>query len=186
MGSKLQPLAVSLALLAAAPGAARELGNHDIPETAQVGGRALVLNGAGFRQKLFFRIYVCALYLEERSKDPAAILAGDRAWQVTMHFMRNISHHQVLDAFTEAFEHNSPGQIPMLHDDLEKFHAVMEDLRRGQDLSITYEPGVGTTLHAPSGATATVPGKAFADAMLRTWLGDRPSDEDLKARMLGR
>jgi hypothetical protein len=186
MGPSVRFLAASLALLAALPAPARDLGGHDIPDTAQVGGRTLVLNGAGIRRKLFFQIYVCALYLEERSSDPAAILAVDRAWQVTMHFMRNISHHKVLESFTEAFEQNSPGQVTALGADLEKFHAVLEDLRQGQDLSISYVAGVGTTLRAPSGASATVPGKNFADAMLRTWLGDNPSDEALKAQMLGR
>ncbi len=180
------PALTLAAAASAAPAAGLELAGHEIPETAEVGGRPLVLNGAGVRQKLLFRIYVCALYLEERSADPAAILSADRAWQVVMHFTRNITHHQVLDAFTEAFEHNSPGQMRALHDDLERFHGVLEDLRQGQDLTIHYLPGSGTTLRAPSGASATVPGKPFADAMLRTWLGERPSDEGLKARLLGR
>lgn len=179
-------LAALLSLAAAPAAPARELAGHEIPETAEVGGRTLLLNGAGIRQKFLFRIYVCALYLEERSGEAAAVLAVDRAWQVTMHFTRNISHHQVLDAFTEAFEKNSPGRTRELHDDLERLHAVLEDLRQGQDLSIAYLPGAGTTLRAPSGASATVPGKTFADAMLRTWLGERPSDEELKARLLGR
>jgi len=183
---RLRPLAAALILAAAPMAPARELAGHDIPEVADVGGRRLRLNGAGVRQKLIFRIYVCALYLEEPSDAAAAILASDRAWQVTMHFTRNVSHHQVLDAFTEAFELNSPGQIRVLHDDLERFHAVLEDLRAGQDLIVEYVPGTGTTLRAPSGASATVAGKRFADAMLRTWLGERPSDEGLKARLLGR
>jgi len=174
------------ALLAGEPAAARELGRHDIPETAQVGERTLALNGAGIRTKFFFQVYVCALYLEQRSGDAAALLAADRPWQVTMHFMRNVTHHQVLEAFTEAFEHNSPGQTAALHDGLEKFHAVLEDLLQGQDLTLRYLPGRGITLESPSGASATVAGKPFADAILRTWLGDHPSDESLKERLLGR
>jgi hypothetical protein len=177
-------LAASL-LWPAPPARGLELGHHDIPATARVGERTLVLNGAGIRRKFFVHVYVCALYLEEPSTDAAAILAADRAWQVTMHFMRNITHHQVLESFTDAFEHNSPGQTRALHDDLERFHAVLEDVRQGQDLTIHYQPGVGTTLLAPSGARATVPGRPFAEAMLRTWLGEHPSDESLKEKMLG-
>ncbi len=182
--SSLVALSAVLFMLPARLGA-MDLGGHEIPHTVEVGDKRLSLNGAGIRQKLFFRVYVCALYLEERSHDAAAILAADRAWMVTMHFMRNVGHHQVLEAFTDAFEHNSPGQVRVLRDDLEKFHAIMEDLRNGQDLSISYVPGLGTTLHAPSGAVATVAGKPFADALLRTWLGDHPSDSALKAKLLG-
>ena len=172
-------------LLGPTAGRALEVGGHEIAAEVELAGRRLSLNGAGIRQKFVFKVYVAALYLERRASDPRLILASDGSWQLTMHFMRNVGHHQVLDAFTDAFEHNSPGQVHVLRDDLEKFHAIMEDLRNGQDLSISYVPGVGTTLHAPSGAVATVAGKTFADALLRTWLGEHPSDRALKMKLLG-
>jgi hypothetical protein len=158
---------------------------EELPEAASVGDRPLLLNGAGVRRKLLFRVYVCALYLEERSTDPGAILASRRAWKVTMRFLRDVKHHQILEAFTEAFEHNSPGQLPALTGDLEKFHAVLHDLREGELLVVSYLPGTGTTLQAPDGSRATVAGQPFADALLRTWIGDQPSDQALKARLLG-
>jgi hypothetical protein len=180
-------LAAVLVLLTASPSPPRELGGHELPDTARVGDRTLVLNGAGIRKKLFFfPVYVCALYLEERSLDPASVLDADRAWQVTLHFMRSVGHHQVLDVFHEAFQQESPGQVAPLNQELERFHAVMEDVKQGQDLTISYLPGVGTTLRAPTGSWATVPGKGFADAVLRTWLGRRPADPELKERILGR
>jgi hypothetical protein len=181
----MHPLAAAIALLAALPAGALPVGGQELPETAEVGGRRLQLNGAGVRHKFLFRVYVCALYLEELSSDPAAILASNRAWEVTMHFLRDVKHHQLLEAFTEAFEHNSPGQLPALSADLEKFHAVLQDLREGEDLVVSYHPVTGTTLRAPRGGLATVPGKAFADALLRTWIGEQPSDRSLKSRLLG-
>ena len=183
----MRPLAAALILLATAPSPPRELGGHEIAETVQVGDRTLVLNGAGIRKKLFFfPVYVCALYLEGRSGDPVAVLDADRPWQVTLHFMRNVGHHQILDVFHEAFQQESPGQAAPLSQELEKFHAVMEDVKQGQDLTISYVPGQGTTLRAPTGSWATVPGKGFADAVLRTWLGRKPADPELKERLLGR
>ncbi len=164
---------------------ALELGGHEIADRVELAGRRLSLNGAGVRQKFVFKIYVAALYLEERASDPRVILASEGPWQLTMHFMRNIGHHQLLEAFTEAFEHNNADQLEQLRSDLEKFHSVLEDLHKGDDLWIGYIPGTGTVLHAPSGAVAVVPGKRFADALLRTWIGEHPSDEELKARLLG-
>lgn len=178
--------AAAIALLLASRAAAMPVGGHEVPEVSRLGERALRLNGAGVRVKLFFRVYVCALYLEEPSSDPAAIVAADRAWRVTMHFLRDVGHHQILDAFTEAFEHNSPGQLPALSADLERFHAILQDLHRGDDLEVSYLPGAGTTLVAPGGARVTVAGKPFAEALLRTWIGEHPSDRSLRERLLGR
>lgn len=179
-------LMVASLLLDPAAARALELGGHELPERVEVAGKRLALNGAGIRQKMVFKIYVCALYLEERSSDPRAILESNRAWQLTMHFMRDVGHHQLLESFTDAFErNNSPQQLASLRDDLERFHEVLNDLHKGEDLWIAYVPETGTMLHSPSGAMAVVPGRRLADALLRTWIGDRPSDEELKARLLG-
>jgi hypothetical protein len=182
----MRPAATALALLAAFPAVALPVAGRDVPDGAHVGGRTLRLNGAGVRVKLFFHVYLCALYLEEPSSDPAAILAANGAWKVSMHFLRDVDHHRILEAFTEAFEHNSPGQLPALAADLERFHAILPDLRRDDDLEVSYQPGLGTTLVAPGGARVTVPGKPFADALLRTWIGEHPSDHALRERLLGR
>jgi hypothetical protein len=61
------------------------------------------------------------------------------------------------------------------------------DLKEGQQLSITYVPGQGTTVVVDDGtAKTTVEGKDFADALFRVWLGSDPVDADLKERLLGR
>jgi hypothetical protein len=41
-------------------------------------------------------------------------------------------------------------------------------------------------LTVPGGATSRVEGKGFADAILRTWIGDHPSDGSLKQALLGK
>lgn len=175
----------ALLLLASGSALALELGGHDIPQTVRVGDQTLVLNGAGIRKKLFSRVYVCALYLPKLTRDASAILDSDRPWQVAMHFMRNIDHHDVLQAFKDSFERDPLPQSPQSEAELEKFHVVLDDLKKGQDLTIRYVPGVGTTLHAPTANSSTVPGREFANAILRTWLGSNPVDPQLKDKMLG-
>jgi hypothetical protein len=174
-----------LLLVAPTAGAARPVEGVEVAESASAGAVPLVLNGAGLRRQLFVRVYLAALYLPARSGDAAAVLAADAPWRIDLTFQRDVDHHRVLAAFTEAFERNSPGQLQALRAGLETFHAVLTDLGSGQVLSLHYLPGAGTTLTAPGGAQATVPGRAFGEAILRTWLGEHPSDPGLARALLG-
>ena len=71
---------VALALLLAAlPASALEISGVKVPDSIQVDGKPLVLNGAGLRTRSFLKVkvYVGALYLTQRSTDAAAIVALD-------------------------------------------------------------------------------------------------------------
>jgi len=179
-------LATALALLLSGSALALEVADVKVPEAATVGGAPLVLNGAGLRKKLFIKVYVGALYLPQRSADAAAILGADAPWKVTMTFKRDVDHEKIVGAFREGFEKNSPGELPQHLASLEAWEAILSDLKEGQALAITYAPGEGTTLTAPDGRTAVVPGQAFGAAILRNWLGPHPADDGLKSAMLGR
>jgi len=180
--------AAALALLLAAPALAKEVAGVAVPETATLAGKTLVLNGAGLRSKMFIKVYVGALYLEQKSGDANAILAADAPWKVTMSFKRDVDKKKILETFREGFENNSSSsaQLAQILPGLAQLDGALSDLKNGQELVITYLPGTGATLTAPGGAAATVEGKPFADALLRNWLGEKPADGDLKKAMLGK
>jgi hypothetical protein len=177
--------AVLLALSFAVPALAVEVAGVKVPDAATVGETALVLNGAGLRKKFIIKVYVGALYLAQKSRDAATILAADAPWKVSMFFLRDVGHEKMVEAFKEGFEKNSPGQLAQHLADLKKIEAVLQDLKEGQELVISYQPGPGTTVVAPGGGTVTVPGQGFGTALLRNWLGESPADSSLKAGMLG-
>jgi len=186
----MRPIIAAAALLSAVPALARDVAGLDVPEATTCAGRTLRLNGAGVRRKLFVRVYVGALYLASTSSDPAAILAADAPWKMSLLFLQDVDHERILDAFREAFDHNSPpGELEGLHAGLARFHdEVMSTLivRAGEELVLAYRPGHGSTLTVPGGASSRVEGKRFADALLRTWIGDHPTDRALKDALLGR
>lgn len=180
-------LAAALVVLAlAAPASAREVAGVALPDTATLGGKTLLLNGAGLRSRLFVKVYVGALYLEQKATDGAAIVAADAPWLVTMTFKRGVEKAKIVGAFKEGFEKNSAADLPGLLPGLAKVEAGLQDFKEGDLFSISYQPGVGSTLTPPAGAPVVVEGKAFGAALLRNWLGDRPADGDLKKGMLGR
>jgi hypothetical protein len=178
-------LAALVALTLAAPASARQVAGVDVADTVTVGGKALALNGAGLRKKLWIEVYVGALYLEKKAADVAAILAADGPWQVTMVFKRDVEKAKILEAFKEGFENNSKADLPQILPGLAKIDAITKDLKKGDVLVIAYAPGVGATVTVPGGASVTVEGKPFGDALLRNWLGDKPADAGLKKGMLG-
>ena len=54
---------------------ALEVKGVKVDETAQVGGTSLVLNGAGIRTKMVFKVYVAALYLTQKQTDANAVIS---------------------------------------------------------------------------------------------------------------
>ena len=178
--------AAALALVLAAPSLAKEVAGVAVPETVTADGKALQLNGAGIRSKLWIKVYVGALYLEQKAGDVGAITSADAPWLVTMTFKRGVDKDKIVGAFKEGFENNSKADLAAILPGLEKVAAGLKDFKEGDVFTIAYAPATGSTLTPPGGAPIVVEGKKFGDALLRNWLGDKPADGDLKAAMLGK
>lgn len=180
-------LVATLAALAlAAPAAAKNVAGHPFPDAVEVGGQKLALNGAGIRKRFVVKVYAAALYLAAPSADADAIVASDAPKVVRMVFLRGVTRDQVMGAFRDGFQANSGGPgLPALLATLDKIvPAIPDRFVEGNELVVSWAPGQGTTVKG-SGAV-TVPGKEFADALFRNWLGPKPADADLKQGLLGR
>src|SRR6266536_287107 len=94
-------------LLCAAVAFAGEVAGVKMPDTAMVEGKTLKLNGMGLRKKLMFKVYVAGLYLENPSKDAAAVVSSEQIKQMRLHVLRSLKASQVTEAIEEGFEKNS-------------------------------------------------------------------------------
>jgi hypothetical protein len=178
-------VAVMLALLLVdAATLAAELAGATLPDTLSGGGKTLKLNGLGLRKKAMFKIYVGGLYLESPSKDAGGILASDQARAIRMHFLRDLTKAQLVEAFEEGFEANAKDKAGQKAA-FDKMMALVPDVKEGGTLTFTYVPGKGTMLQAGDKELGTFEGKGFADAVFSIWLGPKPPSEDLKKGMLG-
>lgn len=62
----------------------------------------------------------------------------------------------------------------------------MPETEDGMELVFTYTPGTGTAVTVAGQTKGTIPGKAFADALLACWIGPKPGPgEDFKKALLG-
>ena len=73
-------------LWASAPVQALEIAGVRLADTQRVGETTLLLNGAGVRSRLLFKVYIAALYLPARQTRAEAVLAASppRRMQLTM------------------------------------------------------------------------------------------------------
>jgi hypothetical protein len=171
-------LAVSTASLA------KEKDGVTMPDTAQVDGKTLKLNGIGTRVKnivfVGVNVYVAGIYLETPSKDPAQIIASDQTKRVVMVMLRDLERKAIIDAVRDGFQQNAGAQMAALKPRLDKFLALIDsDFKKGDKFVVTYRPGQGTFLSG-AGEKAAIEGKDFADALFSVWLGKKPVDDDLK------
>jgi Chalcone isomerase-like len=180
--------AAALALAVALPAHAKKVAGVEFPDKVEVGGRELKLNGAGLRKKFIIKVYAGGLYLAEPSRDPEAVITADAPKRVRMVFLRDVTRNQIMDAYRDGFRANSAGpNLDALLGKLKEIQPAIPDMREGAEMFVTYVPGQGTTVAAAgAGKPVTVPGKDFADAMFRNWLGRDPADGDLKNALLGR
>ena len=166
---------------------ARTIGNITVPESVTVGDTQLQLNGAGYRTKFVFKLYVGALYTEEKADTRDAVQAMKGPKRVLMHMIYDeISQKKMAGAWREGFEeNNSDAQMQKLQERLQAFIKLFPDLKEGDIVYLDYIPGTGTRVIINEQLKGTIAGEDFYHALLDVWLGDEPADDDLKAAMLG-
>ncbi|MBU8897606.1 hypothetical protein DRW03_23310 [Corallococcus sp. H22C18031201] len=178
--------ALLLSLTLAVPALAKEVAGVSFPDTVQVDGKALKFNGAGLRKKMIFKVYTAGLYLETPSQDAAQVISSDQVKRVRMTMLRDLEKKTIVDAITDGFKKNAGAGFPALKARLDTFASAIPDLKKGDELILTYTPGRGTRVTSKSGQEIDVEGKDFADALFSVWLGKEPVDSSLKEGMLGK
>jgi chalcone isomerase-like protein len=175
-----------LALFLALPASAGTLAGVTLPDKAEAKGQSLVLNGMALRSKFFIKVYVAGLYLGQKEKAPAAILAADAPRRQVMHFLYNVTKEQMCEAWEEGLTQNSPKAGADVKKGFTTLCAWMEPIKKGNQIVLTYVPGEGTHVEVNGKAKGTLEGKATADAILNTWIGPDPGPGgDFKKGVLG-
>ena len=168
---------------------ALELAGVKLPDHAQVGNVILQLNGAGIRTRLFFKVYVGALYLSQKQASAEAIIADEHEYRMALHILRDLSSEKVIGSFNEAIEANhTPAELAALDTQLKQMTQIfdtMKEMKTGDVITLDYLPASGTQISVNSIARGTIAGAAFNRALLKIWLGHKPVQEDMKKGLLG-
>jgi Chalcone isomerase-like len=168
-----------------------EVAGVKFSNTLQLGSSKLVLNGAGVRYKVVFKVYAAGLYLGDKAATPETVLAAPGARRVQLVMLREVDGNELGKLFTSGMERNAPreefsksiGGILRMSD----IFSTRKKLVAGDTVSIDWLPGTGTVISVNGKAEgAPVKEPEFYTALLRIWLGKSPADAQLKEAMLGK
>ena len=157
-----------------------------MPDTAQVGSTNLVLNGLGLRTEFMVKVYVAGLYLQQKSSDPSAIIKANSPNRIVMQFLHSASKSQMVNAFKESFNDNSPDAMKAMQPDIDRLYGALDSVKVGDQMVFTYVPGTGTTFAINGQDKLTIAGSAFNPVLLSVWLGPKPPTAAVKKGMLGK
>jgi hypothetical protein len=178
---------VLMMLLWALPASALEVAGVKLADNARVGADELVLNGAGIRTRVIFKVYVGALYLREKKSAAAEVLAQTGAKRVSLTLLRELSAQQLNEAFENGIQANhSAAEVEALKPRIAELLSLFTDGKEGDVILLDFLPESGTVVNLNGQARGkAIPGEDFYRALLRIWLGDKPVDGDLKKSLLG-
>jgi len=158
-----------------------------VPATAE--RPELRLNGASLRELyLLVETYVGALYLENPSTDPQAIMNSESHKRMVFHVMlKRVGARRIANALQEALVVNiSEEEHKRLTKQLEQMLSYFDGkMHAGEQAVFDYLPGKGTRVTINNEVKGIIPGKDYFKAMLSIWIGENPVGRDFKEDILG-
>lgn len=189
-------LLMTLAVGLAAPAHAMRHEGQDFPDTLQLGGAMLHLNGVG--SKVFvmkYSAYLAALYLPQKAGTPEAIFAqpGPKRVElrITIPLVKDVSTQEFVKAINKGVSRNSTdAEKAAVEERVKQFNAAISEVgrvKKGDLLVIDYLPAQGGTVLTVNGRVWGKPieGQDFYNAFLKVFIGERNSDAKLRAGLLG-
>jgi long-chain acyl-CoA synthetase len=135
------------------------------------------------------KVYVGALYLQQKKTTAEAVLADAGPKRVAMHMTREVAAERLYAGLDDGIKGNhAPEQVAKFGPQMRQFEAIFQSVkaaRAGDVFLLDLLPGGGTRVIVNGQDKGTIPGDDFARALLRIWLGDNPVDGSLKRAMLG-
>ncbi len=182
-------LVIILAVLMMSPiAAAMQIGDVTLPDSLMAGNDKLLLNGAGFRKKLFMKMYAGGLYLKQKNTDPQRIIDADELMALKLHIVSGmITAKKMMDAIDEGFRNSIGENVTSFKNEISKFTSFFsEEIKKNDIFDITYMPREGVTVYKNNKLKGAIKGIEFKKAVFGIWLGEKPADKKLKKGMLGK
>ncbi len=176
-----------IAMLLSWAALAAEVNGVRLDDKASVGGKELVLNGAGVRTKVVFKVYVCSLYLPAKATDLAGVLAANPR-RVQLNLLRDLSADDLAGALADGIkETSSAEQASAVKAQTDQLLSIMKSVGQAKTGEVVTMDFVGaeTRISFNGQSKGTIAGEPFNAALMRIWLADKPVQADLRKAMLG-
>jgi hypothetical protein len=186
------PLLLAGTIIACAlsqPGWAAEVAGIRFADTAKVSGQDLQLNGLGVRSKQVEKMYAAGLYLQARASTADEVMEAEGPRRIELVMLRDFSAQDLGEAFITGLTNNMDKSArPRIVAQIIRFGEMFSEvqgLKKGDKVDLDWLPGTGTQCYVNGKKVGQVnPDLVFYNAILRIWLGDKPSDVALKPKLL--
>lgn len=152
----------------------KQVGGVNMPDSLTLRGRTVALAHMALHKRLFFKVYVWSLYLEEQPRNASEAIASNSVKRLHFRFLRNISRDQLVGSLRDNLQKNPDMRQGPMADNLGVLLSSLKDVRKGEDLVITYVPDAGLEISGGASGGVVIPGKHFADALFSVWLNAHP------------
>jgi hypothetical protein len=179
-----------LTLAAALPAQARTIEGLTFDDRISMAGSSLQLNGVGLRQVAWFKGYGAGLYLARKAGTPAEALSVPGPKRLQIRMLVDVDTVEFAKSFDRGIRRNTPpAALPALIDRMQEFDARIRKLGKVKAhdvIDLDFLPGRGLVMSVNGKAQGEpIPGDDLYAALLRIFLGDKPSDPELKSGLLG-
>ncbi|MEY2891107.1 MAG: hypothetical protein RJA98_1015 [Pseudomonadota bacterium] len=190
LGAALRALGLALGLVLATPAHSASISGQSFDDRIQLADTPLQLNGMGLRAVAWLKGYAAGLYLRDKARTPALVLATSGPKRLRLKMMLKVDAKEFIKAFHKGIERNVPAaEQAKLVDRMALFDAAVNQIgtvKKGDVVDLDFVPSVGTQLLLNGAARGTVlPGDDLYAALLNIFIGDKPVDAELKAGLLG-
>lgn len=186
--------AAALAPWATPAQAAVTLEGVELEESVVVGGRKLILNGAGVRRRGYFKADVTALYLPEKRTTAEGIMKLDGYRRIQLNILREFTSSTISRIFIADFKQAATEEeFKKLIDVISQIGAAYSNVKRvvkGDVVNLDWVPGKGwMAFHngkmlTVEGAAASINNELAYQIYLRMYIGAN-APEDLRNGLLG-
>jgi len=166
---------------------AAEIEGIAVPDQISVNGKNLDLNGAALYKITFLsiRVFAAGLYLESKVSDPDEIGASTGIKHIRVLFFKSVGRSRLASSWKERITESCSVECDQLAEPISSFTALFDDVKSGDILEYTMTPDK-LTLTIRGVPRGSVTSKALSGAMLSSWIGTRPLDENVKQALLGK
>jgi hypothetical protein len=165
---------------------AAELDGVRMPDTQDVAGVHLILNGLALRtySVLHIHIYVAGLYLERRSSDPDAILSSNRPKLLRFVFVRDVDVEDVRKSWRESLKKSCHAPCHLSAEMTARFLAALPSIHKGDTVIFLFTIQ-GLEVFINGRLVGQIPDPDFVKVILASFIGPNPTSADVKRELLG-
>ncbi|WP_018413218.1 chalcone isomerase family protein [Methyloversatilis thermotolerans] len=182
-------LLICLSLLQPLSSHALEIEGTRFDASVKAGDATLQLNGAGVRSKFIIKVYTIGLYLSTPSDSDTAALTAAGPKRIDIVPLMDFSADQFTEPLVKGMKKNLPAaEFESMRPRIDAFVAdlqALKEVRKGARIVLEWRPGRGTlALVDGKEVSKPVDGEDFFRGLMAIWIGQKPTQDDLKQRLL--